>query len=101
MIQNNTPVVSFDCLSGPREIIDNKYGILVDVGNKQGLFDAIKKLIENKELYNEIKRRSKKKAEVYDLNKIIKKWEKIINRLFATKAIKRGVNYDDKQTSNI
>jgi glycosyltransferase involved in cell wall biosynthesis len=37
-----TPVVSTDCLSGPREILNNgKYGQLVNVGDYEALADAI------------------------------------------------------------
>lgn len=37
-----TPVVSTDCLSGPREILENgKYGRLVKVGNYEALAEAI------------------------------------------------------------
>jgi glycosyltransferase involved in cell wall biosynthesis len=41
-----TPVVSTDCKSGPREILDNgKYGKLVPVGDSKSLADAILKVL--------------------------------------------------------
>ena len=73
-----TPVVSFDCLSGPREIIKDRYGLLVKVGDKNGLFSAIRELIENKKLYNNIKRDSRKRAKEYNIDRIIKRWENLI-----------------------
>lgn len=47
-----TPVVSFDCLSGPSEIITNKYnGLLVENQNVEKLTQAMNLMIEDKELY--------------------------------------------------
>lgn len=41
-----TPVVSTDCESGPREILDNgKYGNLVDVGNVEAITEAILRIL--------------------------------------------------------
>jgi glycosyltransferase involved in cell wall biosynthesis len=43
-----TPVISTDCESGPREILDNgKYGMLVPVGDKQSLVDAMKECLSH------------------------------------------------------
>jgi glycosyltransferase involved in cell wall biosynthesis len=43
-----TPVVSTDCESGPSEILANgKYGLLVAVGDVQGLATAMIKTLEN------------------------------------------------------
>jgi glycosyltransferase involved in cell wall biosynthesis len=42
------PVVSTDCPSGPREILDNgRYGILVPMGNHEALATAILQTLEN------------------------------------------------------
>jgi glycosyltransferase involved in cell wall biosynthesis len=42
-----TPVVSTDCKSGPREILDDgKYGMLVPVGDAEGLAIAIEKQLD-------------------------------------------------------
>ncbi|MEO0536517.1 MAG: glycosyltransferase [Cyanobacteria bacterium P01_A01_bin.123] len=43
-----TPVVSTDCVSGPREILENgKYGPLVEVGNASDLAEAIKGILKS------------------------------------------------------
>jgi len=47
-LATGTPVVSTDCQSGPREILqDGKYGRLVPVGNIDALAEAINKTLDN------------------------------------------------------
>ncbi len=50
-----TPVISTDCKSGPQEILeDNTYGILVPVGDKSKLVDAITKGLTHIETHREM-----------------------------------------------
>jgi glycosyltransferase involved in cell wall biosynthesis len=43
-----TPVISTDCPSGPREILeDGQYGLLVPVGNEKAMAEAILKVLKN------------------------------------------------------
>ena len=53
------PVVSTDCPSGPREILEGgKYGPLVEVGDVQGLADAILRTLESSVPSAELKARA-------------------------------------------
>lgn len=47
-LEQGTPVVSTDCPSGPREILDNgRFGSLVPVGNPEALAHAMKQALES------------------------------------------------------
>lgn len=55
-----TPVVSTDCLSGPREILENgKYGKLVKVGDYEALAEAIIQTLNSENNRNALKERAK------------------------------------------
>jgi N-acetylgalactosamine-N,N'-diacetylbacillosaminyl-diphospho-undecaprenol 4-alpha-N-acetylgalactosaminyltransferase len=55
-LKEQTPVISFDCKSGPSEIIlDKKNGLLVEDQNFVKLKDAMILLVENLELYTKCK----------------------------------------------
>ncbi|GAC13714.1 glycosyltransferase [Aliiglaciecola lipolytica] len=45
----NTPVVAYNCPSGPSEIITANNGVLVESGNSESLKDAIVDLLKNRE----------------------------------------------------
>ena len=46
-----TPVVSFNCPTGPREILaDGKYGKLIPMGNEEQFVEAVYSLLTNEEL---------------------------------------------------
>jgi N-acetylgalactosamine-N,N'-diacetylbacillosaminyl-diphospho-undecaprenol 4-alpha-N-acetylgalactosaminyltransferase len=85
------PVISTDCLSGPREILAPgteyknlndieiaEYGILTPINDVEKLAKAMKLMYENKELRYNFKNKVKIRAKDFEVNKIIKKWEKII-----------------------
>jgi glycosyltransferase involved in cell wall biosynthesis len=74
-----TPVVSFDCFSGPREIIsNNQNGILVDNQSFDKLVDAMNLMISDTELYRHCKDNSLKTVEKFSVEIIGKKWLEII-----------------------
>ncbi|WP_175640164.1 glycosyltransferase [Metabacillus schmidteae] len=100
----NTPIISTDCKSGPREIIDkdknihkkikefevHEYGLITPQfdGNvilndsklsdsEQQLKLAILELIQNKELYDKLKANCLNKALEYDVSNMVKKYEEI------------------------
>lgn len=73
------PVVAFDS-QGPREIIGvgNKYGLLIENGNSEKLFDAINSLITDKNLRSYYSDQSLKRASNYQIENIIPQWLSII-----------------------
>lgn len=70
-----TPVVSFDCMSGPSEIIvNNKNGILVENQNFEKFTLAMNKMINNKEFYLHCKQNAKLSVERFSIEKIGNQW---------------------------
>ena len=70
-----TPVISFDCKSGPNEIINNNNnGLLVENQNFEELTVAINKLIDDTELYAKCKSNAAPSIEKFDLHNIGQQW---------------------------
>lgn len=72
------PCISFDDASGPREILSNGTGILIENRDKEKMAKEIIKLFNNKELLNKYSKNSLKKVNEYSTDKITKVWEKEI-----------------------
>lgn len=75
--------VSFDCPTGPRDIIENGYnGFLVNANNVKMLSEKIELLIQNSELRKEIGVRANKKiCEKYNRDIIYTKWNEMLNQV--------------------
>ena len=70
-----TPVVAFDCLSGPAEmIVDKENGLLVENQNTQKLTEAMNLFVENEELYNYCKNNALESIQQFSLDNIAKQW---------------------------
>lgn len=70
-----TPIVSFDCYSGPSEIIkDRENGLLVEDQNFAKLTQAMDLLTEDQELYRQCKANARQSAESFSLEKIGEQW---------------------------
>ncbi len=87
------PVISTDCLSGPREILAPKsdiqhqikddieiaeFGILVPVKDANYLSEAMERIVKDTELYKKLKMNSKKRAKDFELSKIALQFEKAL-----------------------
>ena len=69
------PIVSFDCPSGPAEIVHNNIdGVLVENGNVLALAESMIKLIEDDSLRKLMSKHSLKAAKVYQIETITQKW---------------------------
>ena len=71
----NTPVISFDCFSGPSEIIiDKQNGLLVENQNFEKLTEAMNLFVADEKLYSKCKENSLKSVEKFSLDTIGAQW---------------------------
>jgi glycosyltransferase involved in cell wall biosynthesis len=69
------PVVAFDCLSGPSEmIIDKENGLLVENQNIEKLTEAMNLFVEDEELYNYCKKNAFESIQQFSLKNIGRQW---------------------------
>ena len=75
-----TPVISFDCETGPNEIIiDRLNGLLIENQNKEKMIAGMNELVSNLELYQILKQNSLNSVDKFRIDSIKEKWEKVIN----------------------
>lgn len=75
------PIVSFNCETGPRNIITHeKEGLLVEDQNIDALADALITLMSNPVKLSEMSENAKKKSYTFDLESIMDVWVKEINK---------------------
>jgi glycosyltransferase involved in cell wall biosynthesis len=73
------PVVSTDCPSGPREILENgRCGLLVPVNDVNAIANGIKKLLNDKNLRKEFSTLGRERAKYFSIDKIVKQYENVI-----------------------
>ena len=75
------PVVSFDCDTGPEEILENTGSILVPQNDINQLAYSLVNMMSNDEQRKNISVKSKEKAEVYQPKNIISQWVDLIESL--------------------
>ena len=76
------PLISFDCVSGPKEIIQNNYnGILIEFGNISKLSEAITRMIENENDRTIMGYNARKIAEEFTIDKIMIEWDNLFKSL--------------------
>ena len=90
------PIVSTDCQSGPREILSPdsdfskqtkdiefaEYGILVPVNNVKKMVEAIKKILNDKQLRYNYTQKAPIRAQEFDVKNLINEWEKVLDGKF-------------------
>jgi glycosyltransferase involved in cell wall biosynthesis len=77
-------VVSFDCPSGPAEIIrDGEDGILVNAQNREALADALAGLMANETERRRLGRNARISAERYSPERVMTQWRDLIERVVA------------------
>jgi N-acetylgalactosamine-N,N'-diacetylbacillosaminyl-diphospho-undecaprenol 4-alpha-N-acetylgalactosaminyltransferase len=75
-----TPVVSFDCLSGPSEMISHKQnGLLVENQNVQKLTQAMNLFVEDEKLYTTCKENALQSTSPFSIENIGKQWLDLID----------------------
>ena len=79
---NHLPCVSFDIISGPREIIQNNIdGFLIEPFDKERMIQAIEKLITDKELRIKMSEKTGGNLEKFSNKVIINKWKALIDTM--------------------
>ena len=72
-------VIATDCPTGPRDLLEGgKSGVLVPVGDRKALGEAILRLIREPELRREYEEQGRTVLERYGLAKIASKWEELM-----------------------
>ena len=75
------PVVSTK-VSGTDELIqDGVNGLLVDIGDEQGMTDALEKLIQDSKLMKKMGEANREKASLFQIETIVNEWMKLINQV--------------------
>lgn len=89
-----TPVISSDCISGPREILapdtdisfqlkegveKAKYGLLFPIGNVNSLSAAIIEVLNNQELREEYKEKAYERSQDFLVDKIVEQYKEVLN----------------------
>lgn len=75
----STPVISFDCRTGPKEVIINKFnGLLVEDQNFSELKNAINNFVTDSNLYDFCKNNALKSVEKYDIKIIAEEWNRVL-----------------------
>ena len=70
-----TPVIAFDCLSGPSEmIIDKQNGLLVENQNLEKLTEAMNLFVCDKELFEHCKKNTLQSIQQFSIENIGKQW---------------------------
>ncbi|MDA0326402.1 MAG: glycosyltransferase [Bacteroidetes bacterium] len=74
-LSQGTPVVSVDCKSGPKEVIQNEInGLMVENHNPNALAKAFDRFLEDEQLYFHCKQNAKKSVEKFSTEIISKNW---------------------------
>ncbi|GEM_PF-1519523 len=85
-LQFGIPAVAFDVLTGPAEIIlQNKTGFLIEDGNIQEFSNAIIKIINEKNLLEELQVNNLEYRKTFDSESIIKKWNDLFAEIMTAK----------------
>lgn len=80
------PLVSFDCETGPSEIIENNdCGILVEDKNIEQLGEALIGMIENENLRKQKGKNAKQKSDRFSKDQIMKQWMDLFDELMSNK----------------
>jgi glycosyltransferase involved in cell wall biosynthesis len=76
-----TPVISVDCQSGPKEIIQNeKNGLLVENYNVPKLSEAMNRFVQDHELYRVCKENARDSVAHLSLDNIAAQWKEILEK---------------------
>lgn len=76
--------VAFNCVTGPNEIIkDGKSGLLAEAENYQELADKLRMVLSDSALRTELSSNTRESIEKYSTQRIIKRWEILLEKVVA------------------
>lgn len=79
------PIISYDCLTGPQEIInDHVNGYLIPLNQKEVFADKLLQLIVNEEYRAEMQKAAVSYSRRYSIDKACEQWEILFSSLFDT-----------------
>ena len=82
------PVISFDCKSGPKEIINNNIdGVLVNAENENEMSKAIVSMIEDKEFRKKLSKNAVINSERFRNEKIGNEWKELFEKMIKKKSV--------------
>ena len=88
-IANGLPIVSFDCPTGPAEIIENNdCGLLALNANVNDLSEKILYMIENQNERIRMSTVALKKSKKYSIRLIMEQWEKLFTEMMMKKKVR-------------
>ena len=76
------PCISFDCETGPRQLIKEGYnGYLVEANNIEQLSKKMNLFVDRSESINMLSNNSRNVARVYSVENVIKEWYSILEEI--------------------
>lgn len=79
-LHSGTPVISFDCETGPSELVINEFnGLLVENQNFLELQESLNRMVFDKQLYEYCKTNAKQSVVSFSNEKIAIKWLELLN----------------------
>lgn len=76
------PIISYDCFTGPSEIIiDKRNGFLIPYGDKEVFAKKLFELINNEQLINEFSENSSVDSQRFSIDKIGEKWIEFLGKV--------------------
>jgi len=81
-LASGVPCVSYDCPSGPKAIIENgENGFLIEDGNSDSFVQKLELLIQDENLRMQMGENAQKSIKKYEIEGVMKKWEKLFLNL--------------------
>lgn len=88
-----TPIVSFDCPSGPREMLDGgECGFLVPDQDVQALADTMAHALDHPEESRAKAARAEEKVKRFDVRQVVEEYRSLLFRVAASRKERRGLS---------
>ena len=81
-LATQTPVIAFNCFSGPNEIIEHEHnGLLVENQNFEAFTKSMNRMVEDQNLYNNCKLNAKQSVRKFDVEIIGQQWQNLFKNV--------------------